>query len=348
MNLEVFPFAKNGKEKGINLYRLSNDNDVEIVISNYGAAIISIITPDKFGNKADVVLGFDTIEEYENGRSFFGVICGRFANRIGNSSFSIDGINYRISANEGKNCLHGGINGFDNKIWNHIENNNEKNNIGVTFKYFSADNEESFPGNFNVTVTYTLNNENELSIVYEATTDKKTVVNLTNHSYFNLTGCKYDVQKHILKINSDKITEVNNELISTGKYINVAGTAYDFRNPVEIGKAISQNNGGFDNNFVITKKLSNDLSFAAKAIEPESGRWMETYTTEPAVQLYTANHMNGSQIGKKGVKYQKHFGFCLETQHYPDSPNHPEFPTTLLDPGEKYTQKTVYKFGVEK
>lgn len=348
MKIEINPFLKNGKSKGIDHYKLMNDNGVEVKITNFGATVTSILVPDKYGKIGDVVLGFDSLEEYESGHPSFGVICGRYANRIGNASFSIDGNVYKVPANNGKNCLHGGYKGFDKQIWSHSKSINEKNSVGVVLTYFSPDNEEGFPGNMNVSVTYLLNNENELSILYAATTDKKTVVNLTNHCYFNLNGCTQDIQKQILTINSDEITAINDQLIPTGEYKKIAGTAFDFKKLREIGQAISLNGQGFDNNFILNKKSADEFSFAAKAVDPESGRCMEVYTTEPGIQLYTANGLNGTIIGKKGVKYLQYFGFCLEAQHYPDSPNHPEFPSTLLKPGETYTQKTVYKFGIEK
>jgi len=347
MNIKKEFFGKSGKDKGIYLFSLINDKGTEVKITNFGAIVTSIKTLDKSGKTDDIVLGFDTLEEYEAGHPFFGVICGRYANRIANAEFTIDKSKYTLAANDGKNTLHGGLKGFDKVIWmaGTIENKDE---IGVKLVYLSPDMEEGFPGNMVIEVNYLLNNNNELIILYSAKTDKTTVINVTNHSYFNLNGCKKEIYDHILTINSDKITEVTSDAIPTGKLFPVASTAFDFRKATKIGEAIKNNKGGYDHNYILNKKKAGDYSFAGKLTDPDSGRILETYTTEPGMQFYTGNFLDGTKKGKNGIEYRKHFGLCLETQHYPDSPHRPDFPTTILKPGEIYTQKTVYKFGVEK
>ncbi len=347
MKLRKEFFGKSGKDKGIHLFTLINDIGTEVKITNYGACVTSILVSDKNGNKDDIVFGFDNLEQYEAGHPYFGVTCGRYANRISKAEFTIDKYTFNLAANDGKNTLHGGLKGFDKVIWlaGNIENKDE---VGVKFIYRSPDMDEGFPGNLIVDVTFLLNNANELVILYTAKTDKKTVCNLTNHSYFNLNGCKKEIYDHWLTINSDKITAVNSELIPNGKLELVSGTGLDFKKASRIGDKIFNIPDGYDHNYVLNKSKSGEYSFAGKLTDPESGRFMEVYTTEPGIQFYSANHMNGSIKGKKGINYQKHYALCLETQHFPDSPNHPEFPTTLLNPGEIYAQKTVYKFGVEK
>jgi aldose 1-epimerase len=340
-------FGKSGKEKGVYLFSLINDKGTEVKITNYGACVTSIKTVDKNGKFDDVVLGFDSLEEYEAGHPFFGVICGRYANRISSAEFSIDSTKYKLAANDGKNTLHGGLKGFDKVIW--MAGSMEgKDEVGVKLAYNSPDMEEGFPGNMVIEVIYLLNNNDELTILYSAKTDKTTVINVTNHSYFNLSGCKKEIYDHILTINSDKLTEVNSEAIPSGKLLNVAGTGFDFLKATRIGATIKSIQGGYDHNFVLNKKNPGEFTLAAKLTDPESGRFMETFTTEPGVQFYSGNFLDGSKKGKNGHVYRKHFGLCLETQHYPDSPNQKDFPSTLLKPGETYTQKTVYKFGVDK
>jgi aldose 1-epimerase len=340
-------FGKTGKEKGVYLFSLNNDKGTEVKITNYGACVTSIVTTDKNGKADDIVLGFDSLEQYEAGHPYFGVICGRYANRISNAAFTIDNATYKLAANDGRNTLHGGLLGFDKVIWmaGTIENKEE---VGVKLVYLSPNMEEGFPGNMVIEVSYLLNNNNELIILYSAKTDKTTVINVTNHSYFNLNGCKKEIYDHVLIINSDKLTEVNSEAIPTGKLMNLSGTGFDFKKPGRIGATIDSIPGGYDHNYVINKKNTGEYVLAAKLADPESGRVLETYTTEPGVQFYSGNFLDGTKKGKNGIVYKKHFGMCLETQHYPDSPNQKDFPSTLLKPGETYTQKTVYKFGVEK
>jgi aldose 1-epimerase len=337
-------FGNNGKIKNVLLYTLTNNNGMQVKISSFGACVTSIKVNDKNGIPEDVVLGFDTLEQYEGPHPFFGVICGRYANRIGNAAFTLDGITYTLAKNNGENMLHGGNVGFDKVIWNSesIENANE---IGVKLTYNSPHMEEGFPGNMKVEVQYLLNNLNELKILYSATSDKKTVVNLTNHCYFNLNGMKKEIYDHVLSLNADLTTAIDEGLIPTGILTPVKNTPLDFSKPTRIGDNIDKVKGGYDHNYVLNKKSENEFSFAGKVIDPNSGRTMEVYTTEPGIQLYSANWLDGSK-GRNDVSYKKHYAFCLETQHYPDSPNHPEFPSTILNPGETYSQKTVYKFGI--
>jgi aldose 1-epimerase len=340
-------FSKSGQDKGVYLFTLINDKGTEVKITNFGGIVTSIKTIDKNGKYDDIVLGFDTLEEYEAGHPYFGVICGRYANRIANAEFTIDKSVYKLAANDGKNTLHGGLKGYDKIIWmaGTVENKDE---VGVKLAYLSPHMEEGFPGNLVLEVTYLLNNNNELVILYTARTDKTTVINVTNHSYFNLNGCKKEIYDHVLTINSDKLTEVTSDAIPTGKLFPVASTAFDFRKATKIGDTINKVPGGYDHNYILNKKNAGEYSLAAKLSDPESGRILETFTTEPGVQFYSGNFLDGTKKGKNGIAYKKHFGLCLETQHYPDSPHQSDFPTTLLKPGETYTQKTVYKFSVEK
>jgi aldose 1-epimerase len=339
-------FGKTGIEKGIQLYTLTNSNGMIVRVTNYGATITSIVTPDKLGNFDDVVLGFDNIDDYITSNSpYMGVVCGRYANRIAKGKFSINGTDYTLAINNGPNALHGGIKGFDKVIWN-AEIISHCDEAAVKLSYVSPDGEEGYPGNMQVTVTYILNNQNELLIKYTASTDKTTVVNLTNHSYFNLNGAKENVLKHLMLINANSITEVNDNSIPLGNYYDVTGTGFDLRAAKAIGTDIDKV-GGYDHNYILNKPKADELTFAAKVTDPESGRVMEVQTTEPGVQFYSANYLDGSIKGKDGIVYQKHYGFCLETQHFPDSPNQAKFPSTLLKPGETYYQLTIYKFGVE-
>jgi aldose 1-epimerase len=340
-------FTKKGKEKGIFLFTLSNDKGTEIKITNYGAAVTSIKTVDNKGKSGDIVLGFDNLEQYESDHPFFGVICGRYANRIGNARFKIKSTTYKLTPNDGNNLLHGGSKGFDKVVWmaGTIENKKE---VGVKLVYLSPDMEEGFPGNMLVEVVYLLNNSNELKINYSAKTDKSTVVNLTNHCYFNLNGCKKEIYDHSLTIHAKKITEPGKGNIPTGKIISVTGTPFDFQKPSRIGDKIKKVPGGYDHNFVINRDKKDACILAGKLTDPQSGRTMEVFTTEPGIQFYSANYLDGSIKGKGNIIYKKHFALCLETQHYPDSPNKPNFPNTFLNPGEEYTQTTIFKFGIKK
>ncbi len=334
-----------------NLYTLTNANGMVVNITNYGGIITKLTAPDKNGQWEDVVLGFDSLAAYVKGSPFFGALVGRYGNRIAKGKFTLDGQEYNLPINNGPNSLHGGIKGFDKVLWE-VTEINQDSIVGIELKYTSKDGEEGFPGNLDVTVVYTLHNNNALNIDYSATTDKKTIVNLTNHSYFNLTGLKRDILDHEVTIVSDSIVPVDATLIPTGKLLAVAGTPFDFRNPTPIKKGIDitdneqiKNGGGFDHCWVINR-TSNDLIKIATVKDPESGRVMEVLSTEPGVQFYTGNFLDGSLAGKN-VNYTKRFGFCLETEHYPDSPNQPQFPSTELSPGETYKTTTQYRFSAQ-
>ena len=335
----------------VHLYTIENGHGVKVAITNYGGIITQIHVPDRNGNIEDIVLGFDNLQGYLSNHPYFGAIVGRYGNRIANGAFSINGKNFTLPINNGPNSLHGGINGFDKKVWQALEisTSSEK---GVELSYLSKDGEEGYPGNLQVTVRYTLNLENELGISYTAKTDSPTILNLTNHSYFNLRGAgNGDILGHQLKLYADQFTPVDSTLIPTGEYQNVQNGPFDFTTQKAIGKDIEsediqiQYGGGYDHNFVLSKN-SGELKSFAKVFEPKSGRVMEVFTTEPGVQFYTGNFLDGSIIGKMNKPYKKQFGFCLETQHFPDSPNHSHFPTTTLLPDEKYHSETVYKFSM--
>jgi len=333
-------------------YVLINAHGVSVKILTFGAKVMSIKVPDKEGNFGDVVLGYNKPEEYINGNPYFGAIVGRYANRIANGKFSLDRKEYSLCKNNGNNSLHGGPGGFNNVIWDVVDFKNNNESHFVKLKYFSKDGEEGFPGNLMVFVTYTLSEHNELIIDYEASCDKKTIVNLTHHSFFNLKdGGKSNVLDHVLKINADKYTPINKELIPTGEIASVKQTPLDFTTPVAIGKRINDDfeqlhfGNGRDHNWVLNKG-DNTLNLAAEVYEPVTGRKMDVYTTEPGIQFYSGNFLGKTDIGKNQVEYKTRSAFCLETQHFPDSPNHPDFPPVILNPEEEYHQKTIYKFSV--
>jgi aldose 1-epimerase len=328
------------------LFTMKNKNGVEVKITNYGGIVTSIIVPDKNGSFDDIALGFNRLEPYLAGHPYFGCIVGRYANRIDKGQFTLDGRTYRLATNNGPNHLHGGEEGFDKKVWD-ADDAAGLDSVAVILNYLSPDGEEGYPGNMQVTVVYTLTNENELIIDYEATSDKATPVNITHHSYFNLAGeGSGDIYDHRLMIDADRYTVVDANLIPTGELRPVEGTPMDFREPHNIGERINLVEGGYDHNYV----LNNDGSFAlaARVEEPLSGRVMEVFTSEPGMQFYSGNFLDGSITGKSGKKYYQRYGFCLETQHFPDSPNQPGFPNTILRPGETYQYRTVYKFSVAK
>jgi aldose 1-epimerase len=307
---------------------------------------VSLELPDREGKLADISLGFDDLESYVKRNPLFGAPVGRYTNRIGNASFTLDGVEYKLTANAGKNHIHGGrTKRFDKVMWKGREFRTD-GQVGVRFSYRSSDGDEGFPGNLDCSITYSLTNENELHIVYEATTDKPTIVNVTNHSYFNLAGAgNGDVLGHEMMINARQYTVADRELIPTGEIRSVKGTALDFTEPKTIGSRIEQltETQGYDHNYVLNDSAG-ALRLAARVYEPKSGRVMEVFTTEPGMQLYTAHGMRGVK-GKGGKVYNRHYGFCLETQHYPDSPNKPNFPSVVLRPGEKYFSTTVFKFS---
>ena len=326
------------------LYTLENESGIRIKISNYGGTIISLEVPDKNNVLADVVLGMPDWKGWVENPFYFNCIVGRTCNRIGGARFSIDGIEYKVSANQGEYSLHGGFNGFHHKLWDaEIYQDNDKAWLELT--YLSADGEEGFPGNLKVKAIYTLYKENEISVEFFAVTDKATPVNLTNHAYLNLGGeGSGEIYSHELIINSDHITETDDNSIPTGNLTAVAGTPFDFTEPHQIGERIEQLYKGYDDNFVL-KNQTGSLALAASVYEPKSGRVLEVFTTEPGVQLYTGNWFDGSIPGKCGEPHTNHTAFCLETQHYPDSMNHPEFPDVILRPGEHFYSKTLWKFS---
>lgn len=342
----LFDATIDGKQ--VKLFTLKNVKGMEVQLTNYGASIVSLKVPDKQGVVDDVALGYDSIQGYINGKSYFGCVAGRYANRIAKAKFSLDGKTYSLAANNGVNSLHGGIKGFDKQVWDARQDGNS-----VTFTYVSADGEEGYPGKLTVTLTYRLDsNENRLQLQYSATTDKATVLNLANHSYFNLEGQgKGNILDHEITLNAPSFTPVDSALIPTGVLQPVAGTAFDFTKPAKIGARINDTSDlqiryglGYDHNFVLAP-ANGALRWAAKVIAPTSGRTLEVLTTEPGVQFYTGNFLNGSEKGKGSV-YGHRSGFCLETQHFPDSPNQPAFPSTVLKPGETFQSTTVFAFGV--
>jgi len=350
------PFGKAPGGEDVDLYTLTNKNGAEVAISTYGGVVVSLKVPDRHGKLGDVVLGFNSVDGYVSDKSYFGAIIGRYGNRIGHAQFTLDGKTYILAKNNGDNTLHGGIKGFNKAVWTAKEiPANDGQALELT--YLSKDGEEGFPGNLDVRVVYTLTDANELKIEYFATTDKNTVVNLTNHSYFNLLGVGLgsgDILGHVLMIEADKFTPVDSGLIPTGELRGVTGTPFDFRNPTAIGKRIEADDEqiklgkGYDHNFVLRRKTGDPISLAARVTEEASGRVLEVWTTEPGVQLYTGNFLDGSAQGKGGVPYAKRMAFCLETQHFPDSPNHPKFPSTELKPDGRYHTTTIYKFSVQK
>lgn len=333
----------------VKTFTLRNAHGMEVVLTNYGASIVSLKVPDKKGVTDDVVLGYDSIQGYLNGRSYFGCVAGRYANRIARAQFKLGGQTYSLATNNGPNSLHGGIKGFDKQVWDAEQLGNS-----VVFTYVSADGEEGYPGKLTVKLRYTLDSgSNALALTYESVTDKETVVNLANHSYFNLEGQgKGTILDHEIMINAKSITEVDSTLIPTGVLRPVAGTPFDFTKPMKIGSRINDSTDeqiryglGYDHNFVL-EPTANDLRLAARVTAPISGRTLEVHTSEPGVQFYTGNFLNGSEQGKGSV-YQHRSGFCLETQHFPDSPNQPGFPSTVLKPGQTLVSKTVFIFGVQ-
>ncbi len=345
MNIAKEPFGKLKDGREVSLFTLSNRRNTAVKITNYGGIITSISTPDQNGKLADIVLGFNTLDEYLTEHPYFGAIIGRYGNRIAKGRFVLNETEYHLAINDGENHLHGGLVGFDKVVWD-TEELRDDDAVGIGLTYLSKDGEEGYPGNLHTTVTYLLNDQNELAISYEASTDQPTVINLTNHAYFNLAGeGSGDILDHEVIINADRYTAVSDDLIPTGELISVKDSAMDFSGATKIGAGIGKVKGGYDHNYVLNK-TSNELSTAAKVFEPKSGRILEVFTTEPGVQFYTGNFLNQTLTGKTGERYGKHAGFCLEAQHFPDSPNHPEFPSTLLNPGDLYQQVTIYKFSV--
>ncbi|MFP4620376.1 MAG: aldose epimerase family protein [Bacteroidales bacterium] len=342
------------KEQNIKAFTLTNENECEVKITNFGGKVMSLKVPDKDGNIGDVVLGYEHAEEYVEGNPFFGALVGRYGNRIGNAEFTLDGQTYELPKNDDSNHLHGGPEGFHNVIWN-AEKTTRNGNEALNLTYVSEDGEMGFPGKLDVTVIYTLTADNELKIEYEATSNRKTVLNLTHHSFFNLKDAgKSKILEHELTINGDHFTPVSEELIPSGEIRPVENTPMDFRETKNMGDGINsdyqqiQYGNGFDHNWVLNKTERGELNLAASVYEPTTGRKMEVYTTEPGMQFYAGNFLDGSDVGKNDIAYEQRSGFCLETQHFPDSPNQTHFPSPVLKPGETYTQTTIYKFSTGK
>ncbi len=345
----VEPFGKTQDGQAVEVYTLKNAHGLTAKVITYGAILTEMHVPDKAGNFADVTLGFNDLKDYLKGHPFFGATTGRYANRIAGGKFAIDGKEFKLAVNNGPNSLHGGLKGFDKVLWKARE---VQNPLGpsVRFEYTSADGEEGYPGNLEVVVVYTLTNNNELRIDYGAETDKPTVVNLTNHAYWNLAGeGQGTILDHQLQILATQFTPVDDTSIPTGEFKNVEGTPMDFLKPHTIGERIARapNGNGYDHNFVLRKTGPGTLDLAAVLKDPKSGRVMQVLTSEPGIQLYTANYLDGSLTGKSGGKYVKNGAVCLETQHFPDSPNKPSFPSTVLRPGERYMTTTVHRFLAE-
>ena len=329
-------------------YTLTNPSGMIVKILNYGGTVTDIIVPDKNGKQGNVVLGFDSLSGYlQTGNPYFGCLVGRYANRIANAKFTLDGREYTLAANNDGNSLHGGLKGFDKRVWKASDINTDSIS-SIKFSYDSKDMEEGYPGNLRTEVVYTLTKDNALKIEYSATTDKPTPVNLTNHCYFNLSaGTDSTILDHELMLRAQQYTPVNSKLIPTGKIDTVKGNEMDFTSAKKIGKDIAQVAGGYDHNWVF-QKPENRFDMVASLYHEPSGRFMEVYTTEPGIQFYSGNFLNGTlQHTRGGMKYVKHAGLCLETQHFPDSPNQPAFPNTILKPGDTYQHITVYKFSVK-
>jgi aldose 1-epimerase len=348
---QVFGTLPSGED--VYLYTFQNANGLRASITNLGGRIVAVTAPDRSGAFDDVVLGFDDLAGYLQRDPYFGAIVGRYANRIANAQFSLDGQTYKLARNAGSNSLHGGLKGFDHVVWQ-AKDTTGSNGPALELTYLSVDGEEGYPGNLAVTVTYSLNDRNQLRMDYRASTDRKTVLNLTNHSYFDLSGQgKSNVADHVMTINADRFTPVDEHLIPAGAPASVDGTPFDFREPRRIGDRIDEKNEqmklglGYDHNFVLNRE-SEEPSFAARAVHPASGRVLEVFTTQPGVQFYTGNHLTGAFRGKGGAVYGFRTGFCLETQHFPNSPNRPDFPSTELSPGEEAKGTTIFKLSVEK
>ena len=353
--LTVAPFGTLDSGEAVKVFTLTNANGVEARILDYGGIIVSLKTPDRTGKSADIVLGFDDLAGYVKSSPYFGAIVGRYGNRIANAKFTLDGQTYTLAANNGPNALHGGLKGFDKVVWT-PEPKVDSAGLHLVLHYTSADGEEGYPGRLDATVTYTLTDSNQLVVDYRATTDKATPVNLTQHSYFNLAGeGSGTILKHVLTLDADQFVPIDTTFIPTGKLAPVAGTPFDFRKPTEIGAHIDEANQqlanglGYDHTFVVNRPAgATGLVHVAHVVEPTTGRTLDVESTEPGVQFYTGNFLDGTAVGKNGHAYQKRTAFCLETHHFPDSPNKPQFPSTILRPGETYRSQTVFTFGVAK
>jgi aldose 1-epimerase len=346
------PYGQLPDGSSVREYTLKNDHGMVVKVIDYGAIVTELWVPDRDGNPGDVVLGYDKLEDYLQETPYFGAVVGRYGNRIDKGAFSLDGEGYQLTVNDGENHLHGGARGFDKVLWR-SESSTGRESVRVVLSYSSPEGEEGYPGTLEATVTYELTNENELIIHYKATTDAPTVVNLTHHSYFNLRGQgKGSILDHELTLNAAFYTPVDNGLIPTGEILSVAGTPMDFTRPRPIGSRIDETfeqlqfGGGYDHNWVLDK-TGGGMTFAARLYDPDSGRQMEIFTEEPGIQFYSGNFLDGSLAGKDGRVYHYRYGLCLETQHFPDSPNKGHFPSTRLDPGEVYETRTVHRFSVQ-
>jgi len=345
MNIKDNPFGKMLDGKPVTLYTLNNSR-MKVQITNYGGIVTSLTVPDKDDGFRDVVLGFNSLNKYLSGHPYFGALIGRYANRIARGHFFLGTQEHQLVTNNDNNHLHGGLTGFDKVVWD-AEEVRENQEAGLRLRYLSRNGDENYPGNLLATATYTLTAQNELKINYEARSDKPTPVNLTHHSYFNLNGeGQGDILDHLLTICAFRFTPVDGNLIPTGELRHVAGSAMDFTVAKAIGKDIDKVKHGYDHNYVLND-WDNNLRLVASVLAPQTGIFMEVLTTEPGLQLYTGNFLDGRLVGKKGYAYPKHGGFCLETQHFPDSPNQPEFPDTILEPGQTYTHTTIYRFGIK-
>jgi len=352
MKIEQSAFGKTTDGREVSLFTLQNASGMKTTLTNYGGIVTSLYVPDRNGNLDDVVLGFPTLDGYLKEHPYFGALIGRYGNRIGKAKFTLDGMEYKLAANNGENHLHGGVKGFDKVVWS-AGSLKQDNAAGVKFSYLSKDGEEGYPGNLTCTVTYWLTNKNELKIAYQATTDKATPVNLTHHSYFNLAGQGTgDILNHQLEIFANRFTPIDKGLITTGELRAVEGTPMDFRQPRAIGERIDSVDEqlkfglGYDHNWMLDRE-GGLLALAARVYESTTGRMMEVWTTEPGIQFYSGNFLDGTLTGKSGRVYNQRYGFCLETQHFPDSPNRPEFPSTILRPGEMYSTETIYRFSAK-
>ena len=351
--LKASDFHTEIEGKKTDLYLLKNDK-IQVYITNYGGRIVNLLTPDSKGVMGDVVLGFKSIADYQKAKTpYHGCLIGRYGNRIAQGKFELDGTTYQLPINNNVNHLHGGPDGFHNQVWEVVSA--DENSIVMT--YLSKDGEMGYPGNLSVEVTYTINDKNELRIAYKATTDKATPVNLTNHAFFNLAGeAKGSINDHLLMINADHFTPVDKSLIPLGEIRSVEGSPFDFRKAKTIGRDLNQQDsdtqlsrgGGYDHNFVLNKESQGSMSLAARVVDPRSGRQMDVFTEEPGIQFYGGNFMDGSDVGKYGTKFKYRASFALETQHFPDSPNQPSFPSTILNPGETYQTKSIYRFSIAK
>jgi aldose 1-epimerase len=347
MTVQVAPFGKTPDGAQVDVYTLSSPSGIQAKVMTYGATLIALETPDRNGKIENITLSLEKLDAYVAGHPFLGSVAGRYANRIAKGKFTLDSVQYTLPTNNGPNHLHGGLKGFDKVVWK-AKPVQGKDSVGVELTYTSADGEQGYPGKLTAKVVYTLTNDQQLKMEYTATTDKATVVNLTNHTYWNLGGVKAgNILGHELMLNANRYLPVDDTLIPIGELRAVKGSPMDFTEPKAIGARIEQVKGGYDHCYVLNKQAGGaSLSLAARVVEPKSGRVMEIFTTQPGIQFYSGNFLDGS-LKPYGVSYTKHYGFCLETQHFPDSPNRPEFPSTVLRPGQTYSQLTVHKFSVK-